>query len=479
MSELFSEFEQILKEATSDIEKSLAIDGWTALGTGNMSDLSGTSRSAYVNKSRYMYNFDPLAKQAIRLWTDYAFGSGISWQTKDEAVKTALDKFWNNPANRSVLAAKGQRKASDKALVDGEIFFALFLGPDGEVTIRWIDPLEITEIITDPDDKETVMYYKREWTSTQSVSHTSYYRSHTNIDDEATPDNTGKSIRSTAEALVYHLAINTIGQRGNPLLLPVIGWIEQYRLFLAARIAIVRALARFVWNAKTKGGASAVAAVKAVTEGKRPQAGSTVVTNEAVTLDPIRTDTGSANASSDGRMLKLQICSGVGISEQYFGDIATGNLATARTVELPLIKQFGSYQQIWSDVYLDIFNIVLDHNGVSEESRFVDFDMPEITPNDAHAALIAIQALVATFPGLSDAKEVQTQALINIGLNNVNKILDNLEELQKEKAVKAAELAKNKTPIVVDPNAPRSVAVPAVKEANLIKALVEYREILQ
>ncbi|KKL65463.1 hypothetical protein LCGC14_2154710, partial [marine sediment metagenome] len=57
---------------------------------------------------------------------------------------------------------------------------------------------------------------------------------------------------------VYHLTYNTIGQRGLPLLLPAIDWIKQYRRFLASRVAIMLALARFAWKTKTKGGQTAV-----------------------------------------------------------------------------------------------------------------------------------------------------------------------------------------------------------------------------
>jgi hypothetical protein len=479
MSELFGEFEQILKESVSDVEKSLAIEGWVKLGSNNMSDLTGASRSEYVKKSRYLYNFDPLAKQSIRLWTDYSFGSGISWNSDNEGVKAALDKFWQNKKNRSVLSAKGQRKSSDKALTDGEVFFALFLGPDGEVTIRWIDPLEITEAITDPDDIEDVRYYKREWTNAQNQTRTSYYRSHTNMDDEATPDSTGKEITATEDAIVYHVAFNSIGQRGNPLLLPVIGWIEQYRLFLAARIAIIRALARFAWATKTKGGAAAVAAVKAAVDGVSPRAGSNLVTNEAVQVEPIKTDTGSANASTDGRMLKLQICAGVGIPEQYYGDIATGNLATARTVELPMLKQFGSYQQIWADVWIDIFNIVLDHNRVSEDDRFIDVDMPEIAPSDAVAAVTAIGQIITSFPDLAEVDEVIKQALMNIGLNNVNEIIEKMKKsMEENKQKKAENLAKMPAEMQNQAGQPpvNNQEQQDSAEVRAIKALVEIRD---
>jgi len=484
-----SEFEQFLKEATSEVETSLDIQGWTKLGTNNGSDLTETLRNAYVKKSRYLYNFDPLANRSIRMWTDYSFGSGISYHSENKDVQSALDKFWKNPKNRKVLSEQGQRKSSDKILSDGEVFFALFLGPAGEVTIRRIDPLEITEIITDPDDIEEALFYKREWTDSQGVSRTSYYRSTTNQVNLSAPDSLGKAITSTEDALVYHLPFNCIGARGNPLLLPVVDWIDQYRRFLASRIAIVRALAKFAWKNKITGGPAAVASSKAVLDGKSPQTASVWTENQSSTLDPIKTDTGSSNAKDDGRMIKLQVCAGVGIPEQYYGDIATGNLATAKTVELPLLKQFSCYQGLWGGGYSDIFNVVLEHNNIAEDNRFVDLDWPEIAPQDAQAALAAIDSLVNAFPNTADVNEVLKQALINIGVNNVDEIIDEIEKIKNEKKAKAAEIAKSQSPAQIPPQPPTVPPVlPAVNtpppvqesaEARLIKALQEIRQGLE
>jgi len=186
--------------------------------------------------------------------TDYSFGSGVTWNMKDEPAKKLLETFWKAPGNKPLLSAKGQRKSSNKLLIDGELFLAVFLGNQGQATIRRIDPLEITEFITDPDDKENVRYYKREWTDAQAKSHTDYYCSFANIKDVACQDSGGNSKQKTTDALVYHLAINDLGQRGNSYLMPVLEWIKLYRKFLASRVAIMLALARFAWKRKIKGG---------------------------------------------------------------------------------------------------------------------------------------------------------------------------------------------------------------------------------
>ncbi len=421
LRELAAEWDGVpLTEASSGIERELAAEdlGWVRLGHTGGDTISDASRISTVKRARTYYVADPLAKQGIRLWTDYTFGRGLTFSSEDGSVQKALEKIWKDPANRSVFSAQGQRKSSDKGLVEGEVFFALFIGEGTKV--RRIDPLEITEILSDPDDIEDVKLYKREWTDAQGHPHTEYYRSTTNPNGEPWKDKEGTERTPTVDALVYHLALNTIEQRGNSILTPALDWIKEYRRFLASRMAVVLALARFAWKSKIKGGAASVEGAKAQHDETTPEAGSWLFENMGMDTQPIKADTGASDAYQDGRMIKLQICAAVGIPEQYFGDISTGNLATAKTVELPLLKQFQSYQQIWADAYRDMFAVILDTDV------FIDIDFPEIAPRDAASAIKAIMDLVATFPQFGASEEVQTVALTNIGLNNIPEVLEKL-----------------------------------------------------
>lgn len=434
-------FDTLLMEATTTVERELAIEdkGWVNL-TLSGAEISSPKRIENIKQSRIYYNFDPLVKQAIRLWTDYTFGLGMSWSVDEgnQQTQKILEDFFYSKANQPIFGSRGQRKCSDKLLVDGEIFFAFFLGK--ESTIRTIDPLEITEIISDPDDIEHPMFYKREWTDRQNKSHTDYYRSHLNPQNKSTKDSLGANHQKTQDALIYHLAINTIGQRGNPMGLSGFDWLKQYRRFLAARVAMMLARTRWAWRQKIKGGQSALDSVKAATQDKTPVAGSSLIENEAVDTQPIQTPQDAKNAYDDARLLKLQLCSAFGIPEQYFGDIATGNLATAKTVELPMLKMFQSYQAIWSDTFQDIFEIVFEYNKIPKDKWYVDKDFPAIAPEDAMAAAQAISQIIMAFPEFASISDVQQTALMAIGINDPAVVL---EQLSKEaKSDPAIPLAK-------------------------------------
>ena len=423
------ELELLIREATASIEADFALEdeGWINLSAQTGDVILPAERITNLKLSRLWSAKDPMGKQAIRLWTDYTFGSGMVWSIENEGkTKEVLETFWNSPTNQGILSARGQRKSSDKLLIDGEIFFALFLGANREAKIRWIDPLEITEIITDPDDIEDVKFYRRMWLDRQGKVHETIYRSTTNLKGESALDAIGATVSHNDEALVYHLTYNTITQRGNPLLLPALIWMKYHRKFLSSRIAIMLALAKFAWKQKVKGGQAAVDQIRAKTHDKEVAAGSTQVENLGVDTTPIKTETGASAAYQDGRMIKLMIAAAVGIPEQYFGDISIGNLATAKTVELPMMKMFQSYQKVWEDTYKDIDEIILTHNNIPPDKWYVDRDFPPIAPEDVVAVAQALVQILQVMPDLAYSDDVKQIALMTLGINNPAEVLDAL-----------------------------------------------------
>ena len=433
MTSPLESFNVILQEATAQVEEDLALEdkGWIKLGSGTGAITTDSERITNLKLSRTYATFDPLAKQAIRLWTDYSIGNGITFNVEDDKAQTLLQEYWEDIANNSCLSAMGQRRSSDKLLIDGEVFFVLFIGK-GKTTIRRIDPLEITSIITESDDLENILYYKRVNSDSTGYSHTRYYRSLANelwLDGK---DNSVTINKANAEkGICYHVPFATIEQRGNPLLLPCLDWLKLHRRYMASRVAVMLAMARFAWKIKQEGGADAIATTKASFHEEQQKSASTIIENMGATMTPISAPTGASGAYQDGRMLKLLIASATGIPEQYFGDISIGNLATAKTVELPMMKMFLSYQTLWRDAYDLMDRLVLDNAGVSRDVA-IDRDFPGIAPEDQTELAKAIQTIVTTFPKFKHSHDVMQSALLSIGVNNTQDVIDTMDEYEKE-----------------------------------------------
>lgn len=378
----------------ADIELALDDRGWLVGGKKMAGELDPLSRTVQVNKSRYYWLRDPLAKQAVRLWTTYSFAdSSIQYSSDDDGVQKKLDKFMKDRRNRALLSAAGQWKMSNRLLVDGEIFFAVF--DDG--TLRTFDCLQITDIITDPDDEQTIFGYKR---VTADGQKTLYYKDWTVTDDSdlrAAKDPATKKVITKWEdkVVMYHLPYDAFEKRGTGLFGACVNWSREHRRFMEARVAIVQALATFAQKLTVKGGQGKVnqvmsslqstfaqTGVSAGTErNPQPAPGSTWASNQGVQLEPTTRTTGAGDARSDGDQLKLMVAAGTGIMLHYFGDPSTGNLATATAMELPMLKMFMAYQKLWRDAYRDIFSIILGE-GPDDEPADISIDLPEILADD-------------------------------------------------------------------------------------------------
>ncbi len=435
--------ESVIKEygiGTAEIDLAREDIGWQKLGGTANVEVSATDRIATVRRARAYYARDPLSKQAVRIWTNYALGNGISWKASEDTTNDALRGFWAAKANRPLFSSQGQRKSSDKLLVDGEIFFVLFPGVDS-VAVRRIDPLEITEIITDPDDIETKLFYKREYYDAQNRFHTNYYADWLNEKpSDEVPDAAGKMVSANADGLIYHLAVNTIGQRGNSLLMAAMDWSKAHRKFLEARASITQALSKFAWKAKVKGGSAAVTAMRnslrsSLAAGSdtetnpAPTPGSTILENEGFDLTPIKVETGAASAQTDANMLLQLFGAAVGIFPHYFGAGEAFRLATAAAMERPMRVQFESYQQLWGDTYSDFFDYFMEMRNVPADKRFVDIDFPPTVDKDVAAVNKVIVDMVTAMPEMS-VDEVKKLLLTNLGINNPDEVLQHIKPME-------------------------------------------------
>lgn len=433
----------------ADLELALEDRGWIRLGTVPSGDLDPVSRTAVVERARLYWHKDPLCKQAVRLWTDYSVGDGLSFRAEKGTAQKILEEFFTHRSNRSVLRAGGQRKSSNKLLIDGEIFFGFF----GKLPIvRRFDPIQITKIVSLPDDAETPVFYKREFSTPAGAQKTRYYLdwAFEGEDEDKIPvlkDENGREIvpvrdDAGAPVLIYHVRFDDLATRGNSLLGSVLDWCREHRRFMMARVAITQALSKFALKLSLQGGAGALAAAKTqlastadrdtLETNPPPVAGSTWLENRAATLTAMPRATGGRESRDDSDLFKLMIAPGVNIMLHYFGDPSTGNLATATSMELPMRKAFQAYRQLWVEFYEDLFGLVLARAG--KEKAKVDIDFPPILDADVATLGQSLTAVKAAQPEIPDQPEMIQHTLTAYRLNNVAEIVKRIMKEREEKA---------------------------------------------
>jgi hypothetical protein len=388
--------------------------------------------------ARTYCHLDPMAQHGVRIWTDYAIGSGITYKAAGNQKR--LDAFWTSRKNKMLTSSQGQQELSRNCLIDGEVFFAIFGGEGQDKVLRRIDALQITDLITDPEDEETVLGYKRVDGSTPPK--TLYYRDWaadpSKLNGLRDPE-TKKEITFEQDVVVKHHAFNRIGKRGNGLLFPVVSWSREHRRFMESRVAITQALAKFALKMTVKGGQKTLDAIQQKFQSTVPSGtgleknppnspGATWLQNQGIDLQAMPRTTGGGEARSDGDQLKLMVCAGTNVMLHYFGDPSTGNLATATAMELPMLKSFTGYQELWRDTWRDLFTIVLE---LDEEPEDLEVDLPAMLQDDLSRLGQFLMGLHQVFPEIQ-IPEILQLCLVALGVNDIDEVMKKIEAKRLE-----------------------------------------------
>ena len=356
-----------------------------------------------VDESRRAFRVDVLTQWIIWLWTNFGFGEQIQVLPEDAGAAAWWDEFWTADRNAPVLAADELQKLSETVLKDGETFLTYFFALDGLATLRTIDTKEIVEIITHPEDAAVPLWYKRMWIE-GSVTKTMYYpdwRAFVNssvekksgariLNTDLLPKDAlnANSMQALTNVCVQHVAHNRKeGIRGWPLMTVGLPWSRTHRRFREDRAAVAAAVAMFVNKLKIKGGSRAVETMRtklgsALSSTRYneinppPVAGSPFIQNEAADLERMPLTTGAGDAKADGEALLLMVGLGGGVYPHWLGAGDAYRLATATSMEGPMLREFSRYRNFWSEQFRKMLRIVITgagkKSGISAEGNLAE-----------------------------------------------------------------------------------------------------------
>jgi hypothetical protein len=142
-----------------------------------------------------------------------------------------------------------------------------------------------------------------------------------------------------------------------------------YNDFMKARVDMAQAAAAFIMKRTGKGTPAQLAKLAAKsmsrqsdvqgdTSGMDPSPGmpgprpaSILTENESAVHENMRLDSGAGNAETDGQMIRSQISAATHFPQHYLGDAGSANLATATSMELPVLKHIEGRQEVWEGVF--------------------------------------------------------------------------------------------------------------------------------
>lgn len=332
----------------------------------------------YHDLMAYAYMFSPLIKAAIDIKTRYTFGLSYSIESEVEGNQATINKVMDDPRNRNALfGAQAIAEADRELQKGGNIYIAIWWRED-PVQIRVWSAYEISNVLTDPQDVDTPLFYVRSWTDANGNQHTKAYPSLFN-------DGSAETLYEVDDSILVYQMSEGRGLKQKWAVSPytsALPWNRAYEGFLLDFAAIVQTIRKYSTMFTTKGGEAQVSALQTQfaheTHGHHAQqVGDGLISTEGNDFKVIDAGSGKIVGPQDSRYFLLQVCASTGVPENLLtGNPQTGNRASAQELTTNFLPIIEERQTMWEETFTMIFGMIL------EDSRF-DVSFPPIRSQDA------------------------------------------------------------------------------------------------
>jgi hypothetical protein len=373
------------------LQRELDLLAYTALDYvgGQPQELKAVERRRLAQKARIVWMRDPLAGASVDLMNDFTFGRGLSKpKANDKLVQEKLDEAWDDPDNQEILTTlDAQVRLGTDLSLQANLFIKVFDdGDDGKVKLSLLKNDLVETVVRDPEVPQRILWFVcaeepyQDWDYVNDaplidlrkhqMPSKVYYPHWRNVDLLLEEVSAGSRTlpnmppdEKIGDGKIFHIAINrtTDMALGHPPMDRLLRWFNAYNRFMDARVDIMEATAAFVMKRKIKGTPTQLTKMATQALSRRsalgsardpeeagmpgPKAASIIDENESVEHEAFKIPSGSAEAAQDAQMLRANVSAGTRFPQTYYGDATNSNLATATSLELPVLKAVEGRQE--------------------------------------------------------------------------------------------------------------------------------------
>jgi hypothetical protein len=478
---------QAIREAATTstavlLRDTMSGEGWLRLHT----DMSSTepdweTRIRYANAARDYWLADGVGAAAVRLTTDFTFGTGFlpprakRGDLIDTGAQDIIRRFWKDPKNARMLFGRAAQKRADHELqLTGNLWILGNVGIGSNLRITLLPHDEFTKIIVDPNDGVTPLWYVREFTrETPDGSGTQHIRVYMdkNADPEGTKDPGESAEREEAldrgrpfwpqgdhveegKGWIMHVKGRALPhwRFGVSSLSPIIRWLDMLKVAKVGHSNRVRAADSVFFREKVTGTGAAISHHAAQAradwkngyadqEEKQPYFASTRVEPPGRELEVIDTPTRANEGLTSTRVLLHHVAAGSGFGMHILGDPGASNLATAESLEQPTKLMVESRHEEWADVFEELTWAVLEAGGqYSRDSLHLEMGKSDIAREDMNSLVNALS--LGLDQPLISLETAARMFLETAGVQDIEGELPRVMSLYEERKREEKELAQ-------------------------------------
>ena len=358
------------------------------------------------------YRSNPMARGIIDTYVAFCVGdSGLALDVAADSVREVAESFWNDRRNNLTLGAELMFR---DAMLNGEQLQQMMVGEFTGVCRR--SPVDVTRVtgvdLLDGNPLAPATVYVRDYANAGVLGEPIPFSV---IDlDDVTGLRTGEAFWWP---MFKTLETDT---RGQPLLMPIIDWLDAYDRVLSNLIDRT-ALARYIaWDVTVKGDDKDVEAYIAGRGGRQiPRSGTMEVHNDSVTMQPVTAQTGAYEDVTTNRAVLTTVAAGAGLAKTWLAEPEDANRATSLTMAEPVRRRIGSVQNQWLANLTEMVRFAVDRAvAVGRIDPFVEVPVA----GGGSTLVAAADTITITGPSIA-ASDDQLAATV---LLNVAQALDSM-----------------------------------------------------
>lgn len=373
---------------------------WRKLTGDSSRDLSPLTLERSQEISYYLWEQNLVANRMIELEVAYIFGEGFSIKADDNEVQGWIDSFINHPTNK--LKSKFPKKMRELKLFGNQVWPTFVNDVNGQVRLGYLDPVQIAQIITDPDNIEQPIGV------TTKKNHKGEYKRYRVIvngdEEELFTDRTRRIREQFTDGDIFFYKINDLSNSkfGRPDLLAQADWLDGYDQFLFGEMDRAQFLRAFVWTLEIAG-----ATEDEINNWARkiapPKPNSVQITNDKMKWDASTPGLQAADTSELAKTLRNHSLGGATMPTHWYGGTDDVNRSSGESMGEPTFKMYSMRQNLAGEILSDMISYVIRQRVLAKDGSEPDLNedrykfevqWPEMTSRDTTKYASALQQVV-------------------------------------------------------------------------------------
>lgn len=391
---------------------------WRRLTGNSARELPIATWQRQVEVCYWLWKLNPLGNWIIETLVQLTAGKGFTFTADNDEVKELLESFWYDPVNR--MDINFEQMARELYLFGVQCWPVFVAEQTGRVRLGMVDPAQIVEVYTDPDNAKIVIGCKLQRLDGTGIR---YMRSIITGETATVVSETARQMRESyndGEAFIF--AINRVSNDpyGTSDLFVIADWLDEYEEFVFNYAGKARKQNAFIWDVKIDN-ADEATCQKFANDNANPPDGAVRAHNEKVTWQAVAPDLKALEIKESAAVFRNHILGNKSIPSHWYGGIADVNRAAA-TEGNETIKAFvDSRQNLLKFILETLFTFVIQsalearYLTVPENEAFeFAVQKPEAMDRDVTKVSAAVRDLTTALTAAASQNWVDQESAVKI-----------------------------------------------------------------